>query len=206
MSCGLDLPFQWDDGKFISPFVASSDEALAELSTWMFNALLLPFKQQQSSATLRLTDLGCGDGHALLSLCAHLFLRWGTNEDSPNASSLQMSVAGLDLDETLIDLAKQRVPSLLVSPPNHLHCVFEVADVRHCEVEQYFPLDERCSHVLFLYLLPEGLEIIRDKLLQAFRRVQFVVSNRWEVPFLSKWKVAELQRMHVYHYSDEEES
>ncbi|KEG08822.1 hypothetical protein DQ04_06381000, partial [Trypanosoma grayi] len=132
MTEGLELPFQWDDGNFISPFVSSSDDAVAALAAWMHDSPLLPPHKD----ALRLTDLGCGDGQALFALSANLFsLRGGSSHG--DASPLQLTVVGLDLDETLVNAAQQRAGSTVVVPPHQLRCVFESVDVRHCDVDRY---------------------------------------------------------------------
>ncbi|RNF27575.1 uncharacterized protein Tco025E_00136, partial [Trypanosoma conorhini] len=117
----MELPFQWDDGKFISPFVASSADALAALAAWMKDSPLL---QLQHGGALRLTDLGCGDGAALLSLSAALCAPQGAGDHSDDVAPLQLTVVGLDLDEELVLAARRRAAALTVPPPHRLHCTF----------------------------------------------------------------------------------
>ncbi|EAN93139.1 hypothetical protein C3747_248g17 [Trypanosoma cruzi] len=192
----MELPFQWDDGNFISPFLASGDDTLRVLAAWLNDSPLLRF---QHGGALRLTDLGCGDGSALLSLSAGLFTLRGAS-GCRDVSPLQLTAVGLDLDEELILAARRRAEAVIVPPPHRLHCVFETADVRQLDAAQYFPLSESSRHVLFVYLLPEGLEAIREKLLEIISRVALLVSNRWEVPFLARWKRVKLQNLHLYQY------
>ncbi|ESL09265.1 hypothetical protein TRSC58_03018 [Trypanosoma rangeli SC58] len=196
----MELPFQWDDGKFISPFVASSADALEVLAAWVKDS---PLFQLRRSGSLRLTDLGCGDGAALLSLSAALLRTPRGTIDHADVPPLQLTVVGLDLDGELVLTARRRAAAMTVPPPHRLHCTFETADVRHLEVARYFPFSEAGGHVLFLYLLPEGLDAIRATLLEIFLRVGLLVSNRWEVPFLAKWKLTQLQGLHLYRYVED---
>ncbi|AAZ13107.1 hypothetical protein, conserved [Trypanosoma brucei brucei TREU927] len=191
----LELPFQWDDGTCISPFVATSNNTLVALSKWLHDVVL----QHGENNSLRLTDLGCGDGAALLQLCCELFLL------QTKSCPLHLIAVGVDIDESLITDARRAAADAVakVPSPHQLQHDFAVADLRGVAVDEYFPLSETDSHVLFLYLLPEALNIIRDKLLEVIQRVRFVVSNRWDIPFFSNWKIGQLHTLNVYSYRGE---
>ncbi|KAG8341634.1 CheR methyltransferase SAM binding domain [Trypanosoma vivax] len=192
---GLDLPFQWDDGVCVSPFVASTELSMEMLAQWLDNPSRLG-----NTHTLAVTDLGCGNGSALLALSSALFKLRG------EVRPLNLSIVGIDIDASLIEAAKQAAAAATTTmtttiPSLHcFKCTFEVADLCQLVVEQYFPREEAAGHVLFLYLLPEALDIIRETLLEALQRVCFLVSNRWEVPFLSQWRVTSVGTLHIYSY------
>ncbi|RNF10268.1 hypothetical protein TraAM80_01611 [Trypanosoma rangeli] len=136
----MELPFQWADGKFISPFVASSTDALEVLAAWVKDSLLF---QLRRGGSLGLTDLGCGDGAALLLLSAALLrTSRGTSDYADVPPPLQLTLVGLDLDGGLVLTARRRAAAMAAPPPHRLHCTFETADVRHLEVERYFPCSE----------------------------------------------------------------
>nr|CCD14360.1 unnamed protein product [Trypanosoma congolense IL3000] len=191
----LDLPFQWDDGTCISPFVPTTGDSVVELAAWIDRSVL----PRSSTCTMRVTDLGCGDGTPLLVLCAELFS--GRGPKYP----LEVMAVGFDIDEGLVAKAKRAADEAasVVPPPHILRHNFAVADLRETDIEKYFPVDEADGHVLFLYLLPDALEIIREMLLKVIRRVRMLVSNRWDLPFLCEWKVGQLNTLHIYCYNDE---
>ena len=86
----FELPFQWDDGRFISPFVSTGDSAVVEL-------VRVLEEHQLTGGGNTMVDLGCGDGKVLLGAASKL----------PSLRCI-----GFDLDEELVERANSKGASL----------------------------------------------------------------------------------------------
>ena len=103
------LPFQWDDGVFISPFVATDPDTISGLASLVGSAIT----RNVSSATtsllphvITLLDLGCGDGRVVLEAAEAVAQSAAAGAYGPQVTVRHVSALGLDLDEALIDRAK----------------------------------------------------------------------------------------------------
>lgn len=128
-----------------------------------------------------LIDFGCGDGSALFNLADYLC------ELAPQASQ-NTRLVGVDIDEELISTGNKRVKSRVGGP----EILMRVANVATDTV------DLRGMQVLFVYLLPEALVTLRGVIEAAATVVDVVVSNRWDVPYLSAFPVARIASFYVY--------
>lgn len=172
-----ELPFQWDDGVFISPFVASSNETAAAVARWVHERYLY----SSSPKALRLIDLGCGDGAAL----------FGTAE-ALNSLGVSVQATGIELDEGLV--AKAEAEAATRGGPGRSFR-FLCADIQTLNLDLYFPLPPAGSAetepptVLFLYLLPEALAVLEDSLTRILKeRRTVIISNRWSIPYFSSYQ------------------
>ena len=177
----FELPFGWDDGKFVSPFVTSGPESTLQLVEILQDvALCGPLATLQKC---RIVDLGCGDGTVLHAAVTNI--SW-------------LSAVGYDLDESLIAKAQAQFGS-----DDRLR--FEVADF----VDSFESIASR-TDVVFAYLLPEALEILRPGVLKATSHwggaasgaaaspIQCIISNRWDIPYLEPFLVSSVGHLNVY--------
>ncbi|CUI14083.1 Hypothetical protein, putative [Bodo saltans] len=108
---GFELPFQWDDGTFVSPFVRSSGESLQDvggfLAAFLIKKIAHLAENHHTAVEVTVTDLGCGDGQALFDLCPTI----SSAIINHNEVTVPVTVfgRGVDLDEGLVDIANQRI-------------------------------------------------------------------------------------------------
>ncbi|AIN98612.1 hypothetical protein LPMP_231630 [Leishmania panamensis] len=232
-----DLPFQWDDGNFISPFEAASEADMEAFAEWLTACYLSSIVHNSSTSSrnradqlcavpwpyeMRLTDLGCGDATAVLSLAQHLRKNWcdlqSTTDDAPppdHAVPLHIIVTGIDLDDALLDTAAANasVFSVTVASPSSLPVSIEThilsQDLRTIDVDVHFPRcvqggadsfypSTRPPYVLYMYLLPDALALLREKLVDILERGWVVASNRWPIPGLEASLQACAGHVHIY--------
>lgn len=207
-----DLPFQWDDGHFISPFVATREEDVEIACEWLVSHVIAPKVHEgtshgpsMSTATLlRVTDWGCGDGTALLFFVKHLVAKW-LSSDLAKAVELRVKATGVDLDEDLIATAGIHCsPPVAAAVPELVEWRWVCEDIRHCNLNDFNRRQaEPLPHILFLYLLPDALEMLKDRINELLlRRGCVVLSNRWPVRYLEPWLVANVGNVHVYRYTE----
>lgn len=225
-----DFPFQWDDGNFISPFVAASEVDMEMFAGWLvaryLATLAAPHTHTVVSAgrrlEMRLTDLGCGDATAILSLAQYVRKGWReleTTVEGAAQSSLHLLVTGVELDDALLTKAEENAASFaacIASPtssPVSVEAHFVNADIRLADLDVYFPRHVAIPsaptapaapllsppYVLYMYLLPDALEMLRDKLLEVLRRGWIVASNRWSIPGLDHLLKEQAGHVHVYY-------
>ncbi|KAL7697983.1 hypothetical protein N2W54_004191 [Lotmaria passim] len=227
-----DFPFQWDDGHFIAPFVAASEVDMEVFAGWLVTRYLAPLAASTAyTATapsrrleMRLTDLGCGDATALLSLAQYVRKGWrelGTTVEGSGQSSLHLLLTGVELDDVLVSKAEGNAASFaacIASPtssPVSVEAHFIKADMRAADLDVYFPrhvtipFSSTASsspaplltppYVLYMYLLPEALEMMREKLTDVLRRGWVVASNRWTIPGLDHLLREKAGHVHVYY-------
>lgn len=205
----MELPFEWDDGNFISPFVSSSDGDAAALAEWLVPTHLVQ-AEDSTAVRWRVTDLGCGDGAALFAIAAHVQQLW----QAP--SSLQIQALGLDLDDALIDLChktKSKVQQQVSSSMVHCDFTFLNEDIRYCSMDVHFPAYtattasgsdgvREARPLLYLYLLPEALEQLEEQLTDILvRRGYLVACNRWKIAYFAQWECATVGNVTVYQYA-----
>jgi hypothetical protein len=202
----FEMPFQWDDGKFVSPFVVTGQNEVDDLvqllqSAWFAN--LKPTQTQTNEtatpASAELTpqphpspspsklplfvDLGCGNGCVVAAVVNAL--PW-------------LRGMGYDLDEHLIDTASKTYLSSDPTSRIHERLGFEVKDL--CESLRGLLAD---AAIAFVYLLPEALEMLAADITACVRHwgataatddalcpsLNWVVSHKWDVPCLAQYKV-----------------
>jgi hypothetical protein len=214
----FELAFQWDDGTFISPFVATERSAIEGL-TEIIRELLLPEAQQGEANTfpekcsIAVLDLGCGDGRVVAQTArslAHLV------EKAEIGSLLRtvnhISAAGVDLDEELVSVAKASAASSAAGETALKHPGSPTVEVRYfvrdllalspsdclalvgspCNTKLDSPAQplRRRGHFscIFTYLLPEALIQLQPLLEGLLPHVSCVVSNSWDIPYLEPWR------------------
>ncbi|KAG5478761.1 hypothetical protein LSCM1_06165 [Leishmania martiniquensis] len=232
-----DLPFQWDDGNYISPFVAASEADMEAFAEWLTARYLSPIvahstasphgsEEQRCGAsqphTLMLTDLGCGDATAALSLAKHLRRGWcdlcgstGSAPLSSGAASLHVVLTGVDLDDALLDAAAANASVFAVSvaspssSPVSVEAHLLSQDLHTLDLDAHFP---RCAqggaaslasptrppNVLYMYLLPDALALLRERLEAIMERGWLVASNRWPIPGLDAFLRDRAGNVHIY--------
>ncbi|KAG5504476.1 hypothetical protein JKF63_04928 [Porcisia hertigi] len=235
-----DLPFQWEDGTFISPFVAASEEDMKAFAEWITTRCLSPIVESCSVASsscadqrcavsrsheLRLTDLGCGDATAVLSLAQHISKGWCSLHSTTagasflsGAASLHITVTGIDLDDGLLETAAANASAFAAASSSSssslvsVETLFVAEDLCTADVDIYFPRRVQgggassCASalppcVLYMYLLPEALAQLREKLVQIMERGWLVASNRWPIPGLEAFLRERAGRVHIYSHA-----
>ncbi|KAG5478565.1 hypothetical protein LSCM4_04798 [Leishmania orientalis] len=236
----FDLPFQWDDGHCVSPFVAASEADMKAFAGWLTARYLSPIVQHSTVSSrcradqlcavsqqheMLLTDLGCGDATAALSLAKHLRRGWcdlRSNTDDASstdgATSLHIIVTGIDLDDALLVTAAANASAFAIavaspsSSPVSVETHLLSEDLRTVDLDVHFP---RCAqrgaapllaptqppYVLYMYLLPDALALLRGKLLDIMERGWLVASNRWPVPGLEAFLRDRAGNVHIYAYA-----
>lgn len=204
----FELPFQWDDGNFLSPYVASEADGLADLVKVLSDPTMSGRWLDEAGNGAEppvFSDLGCGNGCVV-----HHVIR-----TFPSVRGI-----GFDLDDNLIEVAQKR----LAQEPDEgvrSRIKFHVADLR-----DELPSVMRMSSVAFFYLLPDALELLQehveagtahwkpvevaassspsvnnnDRITPATSRLRCVVSHRWPIPYLSRFLLPRDSDapMHVY--------
>ena len=191
------LPFQWDDGVFISPFVATDPETIHGLAGLVEN--LVGFDASPTASSLcdiTLIDLGCGDGRVVAHVAAVIAQR-----RLPTVA--RISALGLDLDEGLIVKAKSSVAMVDGGEGPIVELRFEVQDLLQVSASDVLskaassssrlhsegrPQQQRDIIVVFAYLLPEALLLLKPLISALVTKVTCVVSNRWDIPYLTPWQ------------------
>ncbi|GET88820.1 hypothetical protein, conserved [Leishmania tarentolae] len=235
-----DLPFQWDDGNYISPFVASSEADTEAFGEWLTARYLRPIVQHITASSrsgvdqlcavspayeMRLTDLGCGDATAVLSLAQHLRKGWcnlqGATDDFPSpdaVASLHIILTGIDLDDALLDTAAANASAFTdagsssVSSLVSVETQFLSQDIRTADLNVCFPYcvqgdaasscaPSRLPYVLYMYLLPEALTLLREKLVGIMERGWVVASNKWPIPGLDAFLRGRAGHVHIYFHA-----
>lgn len=250
----MDLPFQWDDGNYISPFVASSEAYLATASDWLLENSLLTALARHAAAiscpstspvttipltlVFELVDLGCGDGSALFFIARHLAALWDERAQRVTANArrggddalesviartrLRIIATGIDLDEELIVKAKAAAAAAAAPAPPPTAAteyVFICEDLQSSDSDALFrpyarssssddgagTVTVRAHPVLYLYLIPEGLEAIKAAVVDvAGPRDWIVISNRWPIPYLDAVCTQErVDPLTIYRRSDD---
>lgn len=238
----LDLPFGWDDGNFISPFVATSTDDMLCMAQWMRSEFLTVCSaghcccgggQDGAESTtasaaasvglvyqLKVVDLGCGDGNAVMSFGNFICKEWQQLEEakSPGVTAaphrqLQVDITGIDLDRDLVTQAEaawaavglSAVLPAAPSPTASMTARFICTDIRDCDAGAYFPpsggQDGGSPHlpsILYMYLLPEALRVIHDTIQTALSRGWIVASNRWPIDGLADCIIGKAGNVYLY--------
>jgi SAM-dependent methyltransferase len=200
---GFELPFQWDDGTFVSPFVRSSGETLQDVGEFLAEFLIRHVAQlstETAAVEVVVTDLGCGDGQALFDLCPKIAAAMKGAVTIP----LRVFGRGVDLDEDLVAVAAQRVSTdgskvmssdaennnAALTPslnPAAVRYAFEVADICAMSADDIAaPSADHVVriHIVFVFLLTTALEQLQPLVEKLLPNVEFFVSNSWTVPYL----------------------
>ncbi|CBZ27303.1 conserved hypothetical protein [Leishmania mexicana MHOM/GT/2001/U1103] len=235
-----DLPFEWEDGSCISPFVASSEADTEAFAAWVTERYLTPIVQHITASSrgcegqlcatsqpceMRLTDLGCGDATAALSLVQHLRKGWcnlqGATDDAPSpdgAACLRITLTGIDLDDALLDTAAANASAFTAAAALPLSSLVSVEthilsqDIRTADLNVCFPrcvqggtascsAPTRPPYVLYMYLLPDALALLREKLVDIMERGWVVASNRWPIPGLEAFLRDRAGHVHIYFHA-----
>lgn len=202
---GFELPFQWDDGTFVSPFVRSSGETLQDVGGFVATSLVKRIREwaslcSDSRIEVVVTDLGCGDGQALFDLCPKIAdtLRRDLSATSLGHASAIPPVTvfgrGVDLDEELVTVANQRVSEEMNKAPTAAY-TFEVADICAMTADSIVtPASGGDNvlriHVVFVFLLTTALEQLEPLITTLLPEVEFFISNSWSVPYLENTTAA----------------
>lgn len=205
MASGFELPFQWDDGTFVSPFVRSSGDTLQEVGQFIGQFLERRISSEAAVQPIEIvvTDLGCGDGHALFELCPVIAAHLG--RICTAEKNISIRARGVDLDEELIGVANARQPpeeqrqtktsetSSCVVPVRYHFEVADICDMRPDDVASPCAHNNgggggvtTTIHVVFVFLLTTALEQLKSLVLSLLPRVEFFISNSWSVPYLQE--------------------
>jgi SAM-dependent methyltransferase len=213
----FDLPFQWDDGRFVSPFVESTAATIDALCHVVLPTILGRGGDRTAAGAAADTDdcftfvdLGCGDGRVVAGVAARF----------PHCTAV-----GIDLDEALI--AAACADERYAAWGDRLHFVVgDIVDASRTaapttHVERGHAAARawvQSADVIFCYLLPEALVTMRPAIEQltahwskhggvaggagyddesctaqrhdgggAGARVRAIVSNLWPVPYLERY-------------------
>lgn len=215
-----DFPFQWDDGNFISPFVAASADDMKAFAAWLTQRYLTALRgASRRPLEMRVTDLGCGDAAAVLALAQYLHRGWTELQATAGADAvpntpLRLLVTGVELDETLLVQAEENASvfahtvAAATSSPLAVETHFVNADIRSADLDVYFPrrlphpsssVAASLPYVLYMYLLPDALEMLREKLEEVLQRGWVVASNRWPIPGMEAALKDCVGHVHVYY-------
>lgn len=221
----FELPFQWDDGTFVSPFVRSAASGLPPLGQYIATHLsthppvptvttsgreegegtaddhkAAVVVQDNDNEEWIITDLGCGDGTALFGIVSELtrLLSVKTSNGEPLSHSVTVKGVGYDLDSDLVDLAGTLVPPG-ASDHQYQFFVKDLGQVAANDVLMESAV--RCRHVVFVYLLTSALEVLRDLMEDVLRKVELLISNSWSIPYFEDHLVARVGEHWVYRWS-----
>ncbi|CAM9170245.1 unnamed protein product [Chrysoparadoxa australica] len=122
-----------------------------------------------------LYDLGCGDGR-FLTEAARLHAVRGI---------------GIEYDLAFVDKAKNRVEK---------DNLCDLVTIRHSNV-----LDEDFSQAtaLFIYLVPEGMRALKDKLIAMLQNGTRIVTYVFTIPDLEPMKVVEFKSTRIMYYTQQ---
>jgi SAM-dependent methyltransferase len=192
------MPFQWEGGNFISPYLSTSDDTIGAVIAQCRSVLAAGAAATDGgSSALRpsIADVGCGDGRVVAAVCA----------------ACDMDGVGYDLDEELVDKAQE-----MFGRHSEGRLRFQACDVLTCAPQVF------TRHtVLYFYLLDEALLAIRghveaatahwgsgiavaddgstEDAVASLSRVRCVMSNRWPIPYLEKYLQPSVHPgLHVY--------
>lgn len=198
----FDLPFQWCSGSFISPFIPSSDESIADLCT-ILHTHCSPLPQN-----VTICDLGCGDGRVLLAVAERIGCR----------------ALGLELDDTLVKTSQAKLAGTATNDYAYgcnlsARVRFECCDLLQCPLETFDDVN-----IIFTYLLPDALELLGPRLLQLIVRkaspsscvsetptshlksktacvpLLAIISKTWPIPALSNFLHGTETGMFIYRF------
>jgi len=146
-----------DDFRFVG------DDKLAPFNPTDISAQKLAFEALKLSPSDVLYDLGCGDGRFLIHASSNL------SSSSPSSPS-SLRCIGVEYDKVYADraaLATENNESITI-----LH-----ANVLDVEMDD--------ATAVFVYLVPDGLKMCKDKLFDVLRRGGRVASYMFSIPELN---------------------
>mmetsp|Transcript_14089 Transcript_14089/g.16253 ORF Transcript_14089/g.16253 Transcript_14089/m.16253 type:complete len:230 (+) Transcript_14089:51-740(+) len=214
----FDLPFQWDDGTFVSPFVRSAAAGLPPLGLYLTTHMLKGREghqeQDEKDEEWVISDLGCGDGTALFGIIEEM-------QRQLHASArhgVHIRGVGYDLDAALVEMAIAAAPQHCGQ--FHHHQGGSEGQSSSGDLYQFFVQDlgqmsaddvlnggllsttvSLRRHVVFVYLLTSALEVLQDLIEALLARVEVLISNSWSIPYLEKYLVAKVGEHWVYQWN-----
>ncbi len=206
MASGFELPFGWDDGHFIAPFVATRVDTLSDVLSALAR---LPSGALRAGETF--VDAGCGDGRVALFVAQAAFpaavpsvpeSESCDRDDPATPNAAHAVVLGIDLDDQLIDTARARAAALGLAPPR---VSFVCGDIRDAVATL------AAADVVFLYMLPgDVLSDIVAKVTAHWAaptgcsssampaRCRAVLSNTWPVQCLARFEAFRIGEIYAY--------
>jgi SAM-dependent methyltransferase len=146
------LFFQWMEGDSLAPPCQSEVDVITPMLDFIAQHIPQTFISEPQNAIFY--DLGCGDGRVCLAATKKF-----------NCRSI-----GVEIEEFLIERFQKKLTLLQLE-----HMVQIVhGDLRDVSFEL-----GSSGTVISMYLLPEALELIKEKLLDALRDGAIVVCNSW---------------------------
>ena len=98
-----------------------------------------------------LMDIGCGDGRI------------------PIEASLKYNCksTGVEIEENLVNIFRKRIARMNIE---------DKVTALHCDLRS---IDFNIATILIIYLLPEAIEEIKDKLLEYVKKNKIIICNTW---------------------------
>lgn len=144
--------FQWMEGDSLAPPCQSDIYVISPMLEFISKYVPSSFLNNPNHAIFY--DLGCGDGRVCLTATKRFHCR----------------SIGVEIEDFLIKRFQKNVERLqLQDKVSIIH-----GDLRELSFEYGLS-----GTVISMYLLPEALELIKDKLIQAIRDGAIVVCNSW---------------------------
>jgi hypothetical protein len=156
-------PFHWLEGDSLAPPCQSDYEVI--------KAILSTIRPYVSANSL-LYDLGCGDGRICIAATA----------------MFQNYSVGVEIENILIERFHAKVAALSIKDPNFPRSKIQIINenllnIPFDEVTGTNQLNEGNNSIdrtiLVIYLLPESIELIREKLLRALTNRCVILFNTW---------------------------
>lgn len=144
--------YQWMEGDSLAPPCQSEIDVISPMLTFIAKYVPSTFLTNPENALFY--DLGCGDGRVCLTA----------------TKRFHCPSIGVEIEDFLIEKFHKNVERLqLQDKVKVIH-----GDLRELSFEY-----GSSGTVISMYLLPEALELIKDKLMEAIRHGAIVVCNSW---------------------------
>ena len=172
-----EVSFYWMEGDSLAPPCQTDNNVIA--------TILRVISDYFAGGTLNeiiLYDLGCGDGRICLAA----------------TETFKCQSIGCEIEETLINKFRENVSKLdaLVSDLN----AKQLVKIVHADLRE---IDCNDASVIAVYLLPEAICQIKDKLESALRHGALLICNTWglkHLPFLQRIHCGAMNNVTLYTY------
>lgn len=144
--------FQWMEGDSLAPPCHSDCDVIIPLLEFVEKYLPVSFLENPENGVFY--DLGCGDGRVCLAA----------------TKKFSCCSIGVEIEEFLINRFRRNVERLGVQ---------DKVEVIHGDLRELSFKMGTAGTVISMYLLPEAIELIKDKLLDALKNGAIVVCNSW---------------------------